>query len=520
MELFFTISPAVTPERREAVAGALQAILQGARVDIAPDGTALRIDLPPTTDRLSATDALTFRLQALGYTALEMRRPTPPPPMYAPPFTAPRTQPRTIRLSVFLISLISSLLVCSVLMFSVGMVFMSIYQENQTLGTDGTEGYSGKIGLIDQIFSDYALYDTNGDLLLDSMLKAYVAATGDRYAAYYTQAELEALMAENGGEMVGIGITVTESVSPVGIMIISVMKNSPAATAGVRAGDVIVSVGDGENEASVAEVGFDVASAALRGEEGSVAHFKVLRDGAALPFAITRARVEYESVTGRVSEADQTVGIVSITQFMTNTPVQFKAEMERLITAGCTSFVFDVRNNPGGDLKSIIAVLSFFLQEDDLIVTVVNKDKSEEKHYCTPASYDGEYADCSIREADIGKYRQYGMAVLANGHTASAAELFCAVLRDYELAEIVGTTTYGKGVLQHIFALESFGYSGGIKLTTGYYNPPSGVNYDGVGVAPHGTQTPLDDAVKDKNIYLLTEAEDNQLRAAITAAKQ
>lgn len=520
MELFFTISPAVTPERREAVIGALQAILQGAQVDVSPDGTALRVNLPPTTDRFAAIDALTFRLQALGFTALEMRRPTPPPPMYATPVTSPRKQPRTVRLSVFLISLISALLVCSVLMFSVGMVFMSIYQDNQTLGTDGTEGYSGKIGFIDQIFSDYALYDTNGDLLLDSMLKAYVAATGDQYAAYYTQAEFDALMAENGGVLVGVGITVTESVSPVGIMIISVMKNSPAAAAGVRAGDVIVSVGEGENEVSVAEVGYDVASAALRGEEGTVAHFKVLRGGAALPFAVTRARVEYESVTGRVSETDQTVGIISITQFMTNTPAQFKIEMEVLIAAGCTSFVFDVRNNPGGDLKSIIAVLSFFLNKDDLIITVVNKDKSEEKHYCTPASYDGEYADCSVREADIGKYRQYGMAVLANGYTASAAELFCAVLRDYELAPIVGTTTYGKGVLQHIFSLESFGYSGGIKLTTGYYNPPSGVNYDGVGVAPDGAQTPLDDAVKDKNIYLLTEAEDNQLRAAITAAKQ
>ncbi|MBQ2758028.1 MAG: PDZ domain-containing protein [Clostridia bacterium] len=521
MELFFTVTPAVDPDRRQAVVGGLQAVLPGGQVDVSPDGTALRVVLPPTTDRFAAIDALTFRLQDLGFTALEMRRSAPPPPMYAPPMYAPpRKQPRTVRLSVFLISLISSLLVCAILMFSVGMVFMSIYQDSQTLGTEGTEGYSGKIGLIDQIFSDYALYDTNGDLLLDSMLKAYVAATGDKYAAYYTQAEFDALMAENGGELVGIGITVTESVAPVGIMIISVMKNSPAAAAGVRAGDVITVVGEGENAISVAEAGFDVASAALRGEEGTVAHFKVLRDGAEIPFTITRARVEYESVTGRVSETDQTVGIVSITQFMTNTPAQFKAEMERLITAGCTSFVFDVRNNPGGDLKSIIAVLSFFLNKDDLIVTVVNKDGSEEKHVCAPVSYDDDYAACSVREADIGKYRQYGLAVLANGYTASAAELFCAVLRDYSLAPIVGTTTYGKGVLQHVFSLESFGYSGGVKLTTGYYNPPSGVNYDGVGVAPDGAETPLDDAVKNKNIYLLTEAEDNQLQAAIAAAKQ
>ena len=112
------------------------------------------------------------------------------------------------------------------------------------------------------------------------------------------------------------------------------------------------------------------------------------------------------------------------------------------------------------------------------------------------------------------------MAVLINGNTASAAELFTAVLRDYELATLVGTTTYGKGVLQNIFDLSPWGYTGGIKLTTGYYNPPSGENYDGKGIAPSGAETPLDDAVKNKNLYLLTEAEDNQLRAAIVAVTQ
>ena len=92
---------------------------------------------------------------------------------------------------------------------------------------------------------------------------------------------------------------------------------------------------------------------------------------------------------------------------------------------------------------------------------------------------------------------------------------------DYlELATLVGTKTYGKGVLQNIFDLSQFGYSGGLKLTTGYYNPPSGTNYDGKGVLPSGEETPLDEAVKNKNLALLTEAEDNQLRAAIVAVTQ
>ena len=520
MELYFTISPAVASDRRDEVITALQAILPDSVVQLNADGTALRARLPETTDRFAAVDALTFRMQSFGFTAAEVRRVASNTNGYVPPIMQMKKQPRTVRLSVFLITLISALLICSVLMFSVGRIVMSMYQDGQTLGTEGSEGYIGKISLIDQIFSEYAIYDTNGDLLLDSMLKAYVAATGDRYAAYYTQAEFEALMAENNGKLVGVGITVTESADPVGITVISVMKNSPAEAAGIKVGDVIVTVFNGETALHVSEVGFDLAADALRGEAGSIARFTVQRDGTTLEFEIMRAPVEYQSVFSRVSETDSTVGIVTLTQFMTNTPKQFKAEMEALIAAGCTSFVFDVRNNPGGDLKSVVAVLSFFLNESDLIVTVVDKSQSEEKHYCEAVSYTDDYADCSVAAADIGKYRNYDMSVLVNGYTASAAELFCAVLRDYQLATVVGTLTYGKGVIQHVFSLESFGYGGGIKLTTGYYNPPSGVNYDGVGIAPDGDEVPLDDAVKDKNIYLLTEAEDNQLGAAIAAAKQ
>jgi carboxyl-terminal processing protease len=225
-------------------------------------------------------------------------------------------------------------------------------------------------------------------------------------------------------------------------------------------------------------------------------------------------------VTGKVSETNAAIGIVSISQFATNTPVQFKNEMDRLIGLGCTKFVFDVRNNPGGDLKSIVAVLSYFLNENDLVVTIVQKDGTSESEYVKAVTYEGTYADCSVAKQDIGKYRNYAKAVLMNGYTASAAELFSAVLRDYQLATLVGTTTYGKGVLQNIFDLSVFGYSGGLKLTTGYYNPPSGENYDGKGVAPHGAETPLDDAVKDKNPALLSEAQDNQLAAAIAAITQ
>ena len=523
MKLYFSVSPVPTEDHRETLLAVVTDTVPGSTARFSEDGKRLALEVPSQSDRFAVLDAVTFRIKAFGYTVTEESRQDPP----APPITNfgsfyQEKQPRTVRLSTFLITLISVALAVSVLGVLLGSALSGVFgfRHGDTLGVDGTEDYSEKIGLIDTIFRDYALYDTNGDLLLDSMLKAYVEATGDQYAAYYTAAEFAELMTQNSGSLVGVGITVIESVDPKGIAIIGVVPNSPADQAGVKPGDVIVSIGSGENAFSVAERGYEASLNALRGDEGSVAHFKVVRETESLDFSISRAKVETLSVTGKVSETNAAIGIVSISQFATNTPVQFKNEMDRLIGLGCTKFVFDVRNNPGGDLKSIVAVLSYFLNENDLVVTIVQKDGTSESEYVKAVTYEGTYADCSVAKEDIGKYRNYAKAVLINGYTASAAELFSAVLRDYQLATLVGTTTYGKGVLQNIFDLSVFGYSGGLKLTTGYYNPPSGENYDGKGVAPHGAETPLDDAVKDKNPALLSEAQDNQIAAAIAAITQ
>ena len=134
-------------------------------------------------------------------------------------------------------------------------------------------------------------------------------------------------------------------------------------------------------------------------------------------------------------------------------------------------------------------------------------------------TYSGSYAACSVAASEIGMYRNYTHAVITNGYTASAAELFTAVLKDYSLATVVGETTIGKGVLQTVYNLEKWGYSGAIKLTTGYYNPPSGVNYDGVGVLPH-VEVKLSEAAANKSIYLLTEEEDDQLQEAVKALRE
>jgi C-terminal processing protease CtpA/Prc len=162
--------------------------------------------------------------------------------------------------------------------------------------------------------------------------------------------------------------------------------------------------------------------------------------------------------------------------------------------------------------------MSLFLNKGDTITTTSRIDGTVTVHTAKAVKYSDAYASCSITEAEIGKYRGYPMAVLTNGYTVSAAELFTIVMKDYGLAAIVGEKTFGKGVYQNIFGLSKWGYTGGLRLTVGTYDPPITQNFDGVGIEPTHPVT-LSEAAAAKNFYLLTEAEDNQLQAAITAIK-
>lgn len=514
MRFLFSIDPSVLQNERARIDDVVARVLPGARWRVDVRAGVLTVETPD--GNVAAGEALRLELLTLGVHAVPLMQ----PPQTPPPIQPVQRRGRSVRLSVFIVSLIAVALVVSVLAFFVSSVLFGAFGD-QTLGNTNPneENYADKIALIDQFFKEYSIYDADGKLLLDEMLKAYAAATGDPYAAYYTAEEYAALMAENNADMVGVGITVVYEPESKTIQIINVLPDSPALAAGVLPGDRIVTIGTGDARIDVSKTDYDVALDALLGAEGTVAEFEVARGDEILPFRITRAKVTMVSVTGKVSESDAKVGVVRITGFDTKTPVQFAAKMDELIALGCERFVFDVRNNPGGDLRSIQAVLAYFLNENDTVLSTVYKDGSTTVYRNVEATYTDDYADCSIKKEYFGKYRKYPLAVLTNGNTASAAELFTAALRDHGLATVVGETTYGKGVLQSIYSLESYGYSGAIKLTVGYYNPPSGTNYDGVGIAPDVAVSLGTEATK-KHLFLLTEGEDAQLQKAIEKVKQ
>ena len=372
-----------------------------------------------------------------------------------------------------------------------------------------------KLELIDSLFRTYSIFELDEEALMDAVLKGYIEGTGDKYAEYFTAEEYERFTADNNGELVGIGISVIQNTDYGCIEIINVIPDSPALEAGLMPGDLIMYIGVGDEKKSVETVGYTNALELLQGDEGSVAEITVWRvdEGKEIEFSIVREKVTAVSVTGRVCDTDETVGIVKITKFDLTTPKQFTKAVYELLSKGCDKFVFDVRNNPGGDLRSIRAVLSYFLEDGDVFIRVSDRSGKMESDIIEAIEYSNA-EDCNVSKEDVGKYRELNIAVLVNGSTASAAELFTSALMDHKLSVTVGTVTYGKGTMQSTFSLASYGYGGALKLTTNYYYPPFSDSYDGVGITPD-REVELDEALKGKNIYKITDAEDNQLQAAI-----
>ena len=382
----------------------------------------------------------------------------------------------------------------------------------------GNELY-GKLSKIMELFYTNSISEWDDEAAIDNMFRAYVDSTEDAYAAYYNAEEYEALSSDNHAEATGIGISIIDNPEEGAIEIILVNPDSPAEEAGLRVGDLIVAAGTGDNRQLISDLGYYGAVAQLQGPEGTVAEFVVNRNGELIDFAVERRKIETVSVMHRVCETDPEIGIIRITGFDTKTPVQFDAAMEDLLAKGCKAFVFDVRYNPGGDLLSIKAVLARFLNEGDVVIRTVYKNQQETQAVVGPYTAASEdYAGCNITAEDIGKYRNYPMAVLANGSTASAAELFTACMKDYELATVVGKTTFGKGIMQSIIPLKNYGYDGAVKMTVAYYSSPKSDNYQDIGIAPD-IDVELDPVVATKNVYKITDAEDNQLQRAIEAIK-
>lgn len=405
----------------------------------------------------------------------------------------------------------------------------ALREDQNRNNTPGARQDAENLKTLENILQTYSFYadSMDAEAMLHAAFRAYVDATGDRYAAYYTQAEYDAMNTQTAGRYVGIGVTFEiAEISYHGeeqtvFRIISVEAGSPAEQSGILAGEYIVAVETSEGVfETVSSLGYDGAVAAIRGEEGTTVRMRILHDiggeYTARDVVCTRSDMEQSSVDWEFIGADPTVAHIRISMFALNTPEQFNRAMEESRNLGITKFVFDVRDNPGGDLLSIRAILSGFLREGDLILEAKDRDGTVRMDIkCEPVAYQGDSAGCSVAKEDIGRYRDLDFVVLCNKNTASAAEVFTATMRDYGLARaIVGKKTFGKGIMQSIFRIPFRGIVGYIKLTTYEYVTACGESYHEIGIAPDRV-VERKAGTEHTSISRLTLEDDLQLQTAV-----
>ena len=436
---------------------------------------------------------------------------------------------RTVSLKLFIFLLIAALLAGFMTAFVLTSNIYLSRLAKQTGQTGSLPSVSGddKLEAAASLIKSASYYDIDDEILIRSMFAGLSATVGDNYAYYFDEEEFKALTADNNGDNQGIGISVIEDTENSCIKVISVYEGSPAEKAGVRPGDRIVKIGIGEGAEEISGMSYEAAVKQIHGSSGTVAEFTVARGqdlSELIPFSILREHFTTQSVLFHVSaltKGGKKVGVVKITNFDLTTPPQFDKAMDALIGEGCELFVFDLRYNPGGDLASITAVLSRLLNSGDIVIRTKDRAGNEEVTYVKEVAYSSssDYSTCNVASSDIGKYRAAvagKSAVLVNGNTASAAELFTSSLKDYGISKIAGTKTFGKGSMQTIINLAYYGYSGAVKVTNKKYFPPLSEGYDGIGIEPDVT-VELDEKLSDRNIYDIADEEDNQLRAAIDA---
>ncbi|MBR4362398.1 MAG: PDZ domain-containing protein [Ruminococcus sp.] len=311
-----------------------------------------------------------------------------------------------------------------------------------------------------QVLDSYVRENYFGDIdesaLSDGIMKGYVSGVGDKYSRYLTAAEYLTEKNENSGELVGLGLTLAEDAS--GYMRISeILEDSPAFDSGLLTGDIITAI-DGLD---VKEAGFSEGMDAMRGTEGSPITLTVRRDGKSDDYTFIRRSIEVKTVKAEMLGSQ--IGYIKITGFKQNTPDQFISALERLTANGATSLIFDLRDNSGGLVTALQECIDPLLPEG-IIATAEYKDGHTETIV---------YSDDS--ELDLP------MVTIVNENTASAAELFAAALRDFGKAPIVGSQTYGKGVLQETNEMDN---GGAVILTVAEYKTANSDCYDGIGLTP------------------------------------
>lgn len=343
-----------------------------------------------------------------------------------------------------------------------------------------------KLSYLKKLIDETYLHDVKEKDLNEGIYKGYVEGLGDQYSAYYDKKETKELTESLDGSFSGIGAVMTQDASSGVITITRVYDDSPAKKAGIKTGDILYRV----EEKTVTGKDLDKVVSWIKGKKGTKVNLTLLRGTNSDKIKVTATRNVINVETVKYKVLENQIGYISISEFDSVTGAQFAKALKQLQKKNIEGLVVDLRNNPGGSLSTVCDILDSILPKGLIVYT---KDKNGKKE---------EYTSDEKHRLNLP------MSVLVNGQSASASEIFAGAVQDYGKAEIIGTQTYGKGVVQNLFDLKD---GTCVKLTTSEYFTPKGRNIDGKGITPD---------VKIEYKYNAKDPKaDNQLDKAVSVVK-
>ena len=359
-----------------------------------------------------------------------------------------------------------------------------IQDENEVVAKneDGTTKNVGdlqtKLNLIKAYLNNKYIGELNEENMQQAAIKGYVNGLGDDYTEYLTKSEYEELLVNVTGDFVGIGIYMTKD-NDGNVIVIAPIEDSPAEAAGLQTGDIITKV----NGEDCYDVDLDVVSTKIKGEEGTKVKLEVLRNGEKIEREIERKHVAIKDSKAQILEGN--IGYIQLITFDENSASNVEKYLKDFKEKGINKVILDLRDNTGGIVTEAISLCELFVEKDDIIMKSYDKAKKE-----------------TITKSRKENTRDIELVLLVNEMSASASEITTGALKDNKSATVIGTTTFGKGVMQEILPI--FNNTAGLKLTTEEFFTPNGTKIHGVGITP-------DIEIKDDP----ETKEDEQLQRAI-----
>ena len=356
--------------------------------------------------------------------------------------------------------------------------------------SSSSKDIAGTLQKYKEIIDKYYLGDVDEEKLKEGAIKGYIEGLGDPYTEYISADEMEDYLSDTMGNFVGIGIYMVKNTEKGKIQVLAPIKGSPAEKAGIQAGDLILTVDGVDYSADE----MTIASNKIKGEEGTTVTIEVLRGTETKKYELKREKVKVNQVEGKV--LSNNIGYINFTSFDETTADDFKAKFEEINKQGIKSLIIDLRNNGGGIVDQALQIADYVADKDSILLYEVDKNNKE-----------------TVKKAKTDPIINMPIIILINENTASASEILAGALKDLGKAKTVGTTTYGKGVIQQILKLSD---GSGLKVTIEEYQTPNRNKIHKIGIAPD-EEVKLPDSVT--NVLNVTESEDTQLQKAIEMLK-